>query len=584
MECPLEAADLWGEEPPPPAAGRGAKGRQQKAEGKSKAKAKSKPKAKAKNTSLAPGMKLCRTCGEVQPLESFSDNAADDRACASIVAGLRRIAVQQNVLEWFVDEMSMPERRRRLCHNYSVRCPAREDAGPRGVFPLLQYQKEVFQERSLIKDTVFEFMDEPTYCAFMARPEKGNIKESKAKDMFIALLKDPNVIRDELGDTHEFKVRCAVKVKDMLISREAEGTREGFRLSEKEKKNATEEDVLKAIHQMENSNPGDGLPDQESIQVRAQKLANGGFGMGKPDDDAQVATDSRRVGELKRLLSDEDREMAAKKRRTCDDLQGSPPRSSHGQDTTPTKSSPSAQELVWFERESKIQEAQKLFNAWYKSQRDAMDQLICSGNATIECITQELSIYCSGDKKTLRNRLLAISLVRGGAAGLKAWMEHTNSLPASRQEDKPASVSVASAGQDQQDAAREFAQDQDLTGAMPEVPGVFQPADANGAVPNAAAEAPTVAAPKTPEPALAPAAAPQPGASPEEPAQPEAAPGSTDPVPEALAAEPAPPAEAPPAPGAAAAAGADETATSVSALGSAGPHIYIYIYIYIYIC
>ena len=189
MAEPGESDDLWGEELPPPATGRGARGRQPKGEPRVKAKAKSKAKEskpKARKGAVAAGMKMCRTCGEVQPLENFSDNAAHDRQCASTVAGLRRVAVTQNVLAWFLEEISIPDRRRRLCHNYDVRCPRREDAGPRGVFPLLQYQKEVFQERSLIKDTVYEFMDEPAYCAFMARPEKGNVKESKAKSPHVS--------------------------------------------------------------------------------------------------------------------------------------------------------------------------------------------------------------------------------------------------------------------------------------------------------------------------------------------------------------------------------------------------------------
>lgn len=250
------------------------------------------------NKKLKTGCKQCRTCGGIFSIETdFSGNSADDKRCASVIATLRNVARAQGLEAWFLEQMADPVARKRMVDNYNVRCPARTDKGPRGVFPLSQYYKEILKEKSLIKDAVWEFMDQKAYIAFMNTPQKGNVLAAKAMSMWQEMINNPSVVKDELGDCSEYKTRCAVKVKDLLIDRSADVIREGLRLAEKENKNTSDADVQKLLNRLLGSKlDEEGMGD---LETRIKSLvAEGSHKLGGASS-LNVADVARQLGNLK---------------------------------------------------------------------------------------------------------------------------------------------------------------------------------------------------------------------------------------------------------------------------------------------
>ena len=130
------------------------------------------------------GRRSCRTCLKEKPDTDFALNNNDAACCRQPLSNLRALAKAQNILEWFVEYTKDRENRLRLVNNYNIRCP--ENSGNyRGAFPLLQYQREIYQESQMIKDSVFEMMTEAQYQHWVAKPKNGGLSAKQASLKFL---------------------------------------------------------------------------------------------------------------------------------------------------------------------------------------------------------------------------------------------------------------------------------------------------------------------------------------------------------------------------------------------------------------
>ena len=75
----------------------------------------------------------------------------------------------QNNIDWYSEYIRDRQQRHRIVIQYNARCP-QNNGGPRGEFPILQYQREILQERSIIKDAEYEMMCELTYIEWSKEP------------------------------------------------------------------------------------------------------------------------------------------------------------------------------------------------------------------------------------------------------------------------------------------------------------------------------------------------------------------------------------------------------------------------------
>ena len=71
-----------------------------------------------------------------------------------------------------------------------------------------------------------------------------SFEESRAK--FYEMEKDPEFYVNYEGPTAEFRCQIAIKTKQLLISRDFRGEGNQYSIADKEKKNATQEDVDEA--------------------------------------------------------------------------------------------------------------------------------------------------------------------------------------------------------------------------------------------------------------------------------------------------------------------------------------------------
>ena len=169
----------------------------------------------------------------------------------------------------------------------------------------------------MLKDSIYEMMAELQYQVWAAKPKNGGKSPAAASLTFGNLVQAPNAVTDELGDTVEYKTRVAVKVKDLLIDRDASVQRWGYELKEKENKNTTADDVNNLHrrmleHSVEDSNPQcalDMVANAKSLMSSIVSLADGA-------NAAEVSELKRKAGDLKAMAEDAENQAKQKKPRT----------------------------------------------------------------------------------------------------------------------------------------------------------------------------------------------------------------------------------------------------------------------------
>lgn len=191
------------------------------------------------------GMKWCRCCHKTLPLEKFGLGSADCLTDRVAVNNLQNAAKAQDKVEWLKAVFENPQKLKAVVANYHSRCPARADKKKRASFSVLDWIEETRQESQVLTDGVYEMMDGRQYAHFVGKPKNGGLDSEAAKENFTKLHNAPDTITDKLGTSDKYLQRVAVKVKDVVIIRDAKIESRGVRSSNLENKKGTIEDQAK---------------------------------------------------------------------------------------------------------------------------------------------------------------------------------------------------------------------------------------------------------------------------------------------------------------------------------------------------
>ena len=221
----------------------------------------------------------------------------------------------------------------------------------------MTYRQEVVREKSLMRDSVWEMMTELQYQAFAAKAKNGAKTPAIASQEWNAFVNAENAIVDNLGPNVTYKVRVTIKVKDLLVDREAESTRQIVDQRSKDIKNASEDCVQSHLSRLQSADLS--AADAGSDRVSSAKGLIRSLGHGQLMDDGSssaIGEVQRKMGELKQLVAD---------------LEPSPSKPGNGQpgqegEADDNVDDPEADskldipvEKLWFERETKLEDARK---------------------------------------------------------------------------------------------------------------------------------------------------------------------------------------------------------------------------------
>eukprot|EP00971_Amphidinium_carterae_P345374 6486298-Amphidinium_carterae.2 len=152
--------------------------------------------------------------------------------------------------KFYLEQRADPKKWKRLVAYYKQVCPPREDYQRKkhAKFPYLQFFQMVRAEQSMLKDGVLEWMHLCAYQHWASKPKNvppRGLDAEAAKQEWLKMVDDPEQLVDENGPNPEFRVRVAVKVKDLIIRRSALHNSQGYEIRDTAKKNGQQSDVDK---------------------------------------------------------------------------------------------------------------------------------------------------------------------------------------------------------------------------------------------------------------------------------------------------------------------------------------------------
>eukprot|EP00974_Lingulodinium_polyedra_P002222 206891-Lingulodinium_polyedra.AAC.1 len=135
----------------------------------------------------------------------------------------------------------------KLLHNYEhQRIKMKSSGKKREQFNILQYIATIKAEEAWIKDGVYEMMHEVAFCEWAKKPKNCpplGMSTDDAKAEFQRRSKENDAIVDFAGPTEQYKMRVGVRVKDLVIHRNAITRTQGYELKDKDMKNAAQSDI-----------------------------------------------------------------------------------------------------------------------------------------------------------------------------------------------------------------------------------------------------------------------------------------------------------------------------------------------------
>ena len=223
-----------------------------KAKGRQKvlgAKAGSGGKAKAERNTK--DLKFCSGCGKSHDKSEFQAGNSKCFLAARGIRNLRVLAKSQQKTEWFDEVMIDQKKLQRVLKGYWNRVPSVDGErrkkmhckGEKALFSFVQYIEEERRAEQLLRDGVWEMMDERCFQAWMLKPKNGSIEAAAASQKFQDLVADPTSITDMLGSCPRYAQRVAVKKKDMITFRDLTEHAQITRAAEAEKQKATQADL-----------------------------------------------------------------------------------------------------------------------------------------------------------------------------------------------------------------------------------------------------------------------------------------------------------------------------------------------------
>jgi hypothetical protein len=188
------------------------------------------------------------------------------------------LAKNQKKVEWFEEVMGDQKKLQRVLKGYWNRVPSVDGErrkkmhckGEKALFSFVQYIEEERRAEQLLRDGVWEMMDERCFQAWMLKTKNGSIEAVAASQKFQDLVADPASITDMLGSCPRYAQRVAVKKKDMITFRDLTENAQITRAAEAEKKKATQADLDAALAKLDHGAQfgGSALRDRLDIAKR----------------------------------------------------------------------------------------------------------------------------------------------------------------------------------------------------------------------------------------------------------------------------------------------------------------------------
>ena len=178
---------------------------------------------RSKYSKVLSGSKFCKPCNTTHPLEEFPPGSSACHNKRKAMQNIKNSAIAQGKLEWWDEVQSDATLLKKVTDNYLVRCPEPEKGSKakRKQFPIIQYIEELRQEQQILLDSVYEMMCERQFIAWMAKSKNGSMDPLEAAALFKTKCEEYGAITDKLGPTARYAQRVGVRIKDLVIHRDA---------------------------------------------------------------------------------------------------------------------------------------------------------------------------------------------------------------------------------------------------------------------------------------------------------------------------------------------------------------------------
>lgn len=394
------------EEPEPTSRAKGKKMQRSTAPAKKNAQPK-----RGKYSKVKSGMKWCRACHKTLPLDKFpmgSSDCIEDKVAVQNLAGA---AKAQGKLDWWKSVLADNDKLKAIVVNYHARCP-RTDKKKRATFPIVDWIEEARQESQILTDGVYEMMDQRAYQYHKGKPKNGGMDAEEAKQKWNDLCGMPGAITDNLGECEKYLRRVCVKVKDMVIIRDAKIESRGYRASNLEAKKATADDIARVQNRLAR---GTSSEDFGADRINTAGIMMGGRAAG--NEGASAFTSSGRsamnIGDVQEL-EDSDKSDVENAEDNAEDKESALGGSEDGSGKSKTKVVAKNVKKPWFNADEKISAAIKSHEEWFSKTKHECVKLLKDMKTATDAVTSEIAGSCSNEVKILETRRNALKLVLGG--------------------------------------------------------------------------------------------------------------------------------------------------------------------------
>ena len=379
--------------------------------------------------------KWCGPCGKYLPICDFPPGKSVCSKDNNALRSLASAAKAQDQQDWWNKINAEPPVMKQVLAAYHNRCHVEGKRNKRG-FPIATYREELRRASAMLRDGVYEMMNERAAIEHFGKAKNGGFDADDAKQKFEQEFRRPGAISDLLGPTPRLARRVAIKVKDVITIRESEERVRSLDLKEKEVKDADQNKIDELEDRLQRGSSWSG--GAASSAWEAADRMNKGFAASEADGQIGIGAftgagaAAAMVGDIRDLAD----EAVAHKAPKADVAQGAGPSaggntgtsdggdqvSGDGQVASPKgkggaapaapASTPGKKKAKpWYSRDEDVLDQLSTFNEWLlttkgglRRSRSVLQSLFLEVSPKIEPIVRQ-------EMKLLQNRLQAVKLV-----------------------------------------------------------------------------------------------------------------------------------------------------------------------------
>ena len=267
-------------------------------------------------------------------------------------------------------------------------------------------------------DGSHEMLNRVAYQDWAAKPRNGGFDRDTSGSRWDAMCTAPGAITDEGGPTKKLKDRVAVRVKDLVIHRNAHERTKVVNVAEREKKKSIQTDIGQVEKRLQTDGSWKGscalsVEDQAKAMADARAAS---LAMGESMNAfSSAGLQSLQVGQVRELAppkkegpADDGKDNdGAKAGAGAKDTEAE----SQKKSTTPNKPAPKKKVQVWFERDEKIMTELQTFRKWSVEVKAELGVARSRCQAVRNSIPEALAEVVKDESNLLNNRLRAIKLI-----------------------------------------------------------------------------------------------------------------------------------------------------------------------------